>query len=108
MKPLRWILILFAALPLAFAQAGAKKSEKKAGDAVQREAAKAAVPASDLLDINTAAKDQLMKLPGIGEAYSSRIIKGRPYRAKNELVQKNILPAPAYDKIKDLIIARQK
>lgn len=62
---------------------------------------------AELIDINSATKDQLMTLKGIGEARSDAIIKGRPYRAKNELVDKKIVPQAVYNDIKDQIIARQ-
>jgi competence protein ComEA len=67
----------------------------------------AAVQAAERLDINTAKADELKALPGIGDAYSERIIKGRPYKRKDELVQKKILPQATYDTIKDQIVARQ-
>jgi DNA uptake protein ComE-like DNA-binding protein len=59
------------------------------------------------LDLNTATPQQLKALPGIGDAYAKRIIDGRPYTAKNQLVTRGILPQAVYEQIKDQIVAHR-
>ncbi len=84
--------------PAAAAPAPAAASAKPAASA------KAAAP----MDINTATAKQLASLPKIGDVRAAAIIKGRPYKAKDELVDKKILTDDTYAAVKDLIIAKQK
>ena len=99
-----WAQIAVLIFALSLVNGMAVGQAKPAAPAAPAATAK---PAADKLDINTATKDQLKELPGIGDAYSQKIIDGRPYRAKTDLVQKKIVPEATYDKIKDMIIAKQ-
>lgn len=99
------ILALALLFPLATAQTGSAAAKSSSTSKGSKAAAKSD---AKLLDINSASAEELDALPGIGKAYSAKIIAGRPYRAKNELRDKKIIPAATYDKIKDQIIAKQK
>jgi len=91
-----------AADPKASAKpATAKATEQKAAQKDDKAAKQ------ELIDINSATKEQLLAIQGIGDVYVQKIIDGRPYAKKDQLKSKNIIPAGVYEKIKDKIIAKQ-
>ena len=108
MKTLASIL-LSAVAALAAAQTAAPAKTATPAPAAKTSAAPAAkaVHASKQVDINTASAEELKALPGVGDAYAQKIVEGRPYKGRNELLDRKIVPADVYAKIRLQIKARQ-
>ena len=98
------LLVLLVSISLA---AGSALAQGKDTGKKATPPAAATKQKAELMDINSASKQELMTLPGIGDAYSQKIIDNRPYRGKNDLVRKNVIPQGTYDKISGQIIAKQ-
>ena len=101
-------LVLMAGISVAQSSSAGSSKQATTTTKGKRAASNNTASKSNLVDINSASKERLDALPGIGDKYAQKIIDNRPYRSKNELVRKKVIPQSTYEKIRDKIIAKQK
>lgn len=101
-----WITALGCAAALCFAL-GAGSTSAFASQTKHASHAASHATAQTMVDINTATLDQLKALPGVGDAYAQKIVDGRPYAKKSDLLRKKVVPAATYRKISSMIVAKQ-
>jgi competence protein ComEA len=104
-KLMKLVFPVILAVALALGTIGSAGAQSSTDSSMSAKASKAIAAMKEKLDINSATKDQLDAIPGIGKGYAEKIIAGRPYRTKRELVTKKVIPQSLYEKIKDQIIA---